>query len=464
MKKNAFGMTLDCLVLIFAFGMAHAQTFETLVNFHGSNGDFPLRLGALIQGTDGSMYGAAEIGGTNGGGTLFRLSPTGGLKTIYNFCSQAPNCSDGTHPYAGLVLGTDGNFYGTTNKNGGTADTGTLFKITPAGALTTLYAFPSESSGYPFDSLVQGSDGAFYGTTLGTVLKINMTGKFTTLHVFRGSDGGDSYASLAQATDGNFYGTTSTGGANTVGTVFRMTLQGSLSTIYEFCGLSDCADGSTPYATLIQGTDGNLYGTTVYGGNSANCANGCGTIFKINLQGVLTTLYTFSETDGANPWSGLLQATDGNLYGFTSSGGDFGLGTIYKVTPGGELSTLHSFDGTDGSGATGRLLQHSSGVFYGATATGGNLNSGTLFSLNTGLGPFVSLVRNPTKVGQQFGILGQGFKGTTSVTLNGQSAGFSVKSNTLIIATVPQGATSGYVTVTTPNGTLTSNVPFRILN
>jgi uncharacterized repeat protein (TIGR03803 family) len=143
--------------------------------------------------------------------------------------------------------------------------------------------------------------------------------------------------------------------------------------------------------------------------------------------------------------------------------GGLGFGTIYQITPDGTLTTLHSFDGTDGNMSSGTLLQYTSGVFYGPTTLGGNVNGGTLFSLNMGMGPFVSLVRNPTKVGQQFGILGQGFKGTTSVTLNGQAATFTVKSGTLIIATVPPSATTGFVTVVTPSGTLTSNVPFRVL-
>jgi uncharacterized repeat protein (TIGR03803 family) len=144
-------------------------------------------------------------------------------------------------------------------------------------------------------------------------------------------------------------------------------------------------------------------------------------------------------------------------------GGDFGGGTVYEITPDGTFTTLHNFDGSDGESSSGALFQYTSGIFYGPTTEGGNVNGGTLFSLDTGLGPFVSLVRNPTMVGQQFGILGRGLKGTTSVALNDQAVSFSAKSDTLIIATVPPGATSGFVTVATPSGTLTSNVPFRVL-
>jgi uncharacterized repeat protein (TIGR03803 family) len=270
------------------------------------------------------------------------------------------------------------------------------------------------------------------------------------------------YGSLLQATDNNFYATASGGGANNSGTVFRITLGGAFTTIYTFCAQPNCADGSTPNATLIQATDGNLYGTTTFGG-AGGCAGACGTIFKMTTEGALTTIYSFSGSDGSYPWGGVIQAADGNFYGLTIAGGDFNLGTIFELTPEGVLTTLHSFDGTDGMQAYGRLLQGTSGTFYGATFRGGSVNGGTLFSLNTGLGPFVSLVHNPAKVGQPFGILGQGFTGTTSVSLNGNLASFSVKSETLILATVPPGATTGFVTVMTPSGTLTSNVPFRVI-
>jgi uncharacterized repeat protein (TIGR03803 family) len=179
--------------------------------------------------------------------------------------------------------------------------------------------------------------------------------------------------------------------------------------------------------------------------------------------GTLTTLHSFDRDDGAGPYGGVIQAIDGNFYGLTIGGGEFGDGTIFQVTPEGVVTTLHSFDGTDGTYAYGRLLQDTSGIFYGATAQGGKYNSGTLFSLDMGLGPFVAFVNNPAKVGQTFGVLGQGFTGTTSVSLNGVQATFTVVSDTFIRATVPPGATTGYVTVMTPSGTLTSNVPFRVL-
>jgi len=189
---------------------------------------------------------------------------------------------DGAWPYAGLVQASDGNFYGTTT-GGGANGAGTVFKVTPAGRLTTLYNFCYQ--GYPC------------------------------------SDGGDPYAGLIQATDGNFYGTTLGGGASGDGTVFKITPSGTLTTLYNFGG----ADGAVPYGGLIQATDGNFYGTTSGGG-----ASGDGSVFKITPSGTLTTLHSFADSDGASP-DGLVQATDGNFYGTTYGGGAYGDGTVFRL-------------------------------------------------------------------------------------------------------------------------------------
>ncbi|HZZ17364.1 MAG TPA: choice-of-anchor tandem repeat GloVer-containing protein, partial [Candidatus Sulfotelmatobacter sp.] len=198
-----------------------------------------------------------------------------------------------------------------------------------------------------------------------------------------------------------------------------ITPTGTLTTLYTFCSKPGCTDGRYPNGGLIQATDGNFYGTTSAGGDQsiANCTyQGCGTIFEITPTGAFSTLHTFVSTDGQNPYAGLLQRTDGTFYGTTNAGG----------------------------------------------SNGCNRGCGTVFSLSTGLGPFVKLTRDWGKAGQVGGILGQGFTGTTGVFLNGTPASFMGISDTHILATVPTGATSGFITVTTPSGTLTSNVVFRV--
>jgi uncharacterized repeat protein (TIGR03803 family) len=359
------------------------------------------------------------------------------------------------------------------------------------GTFTILASFGTGRAGgsYPITALVQATDGNLYGTSsdgyegLGTVFKITTKGVFTTLYKFCPidcSDGRNPQGALIQGTDGSLYGTTTFGGNMCYlgcGVVFKITTSGKLTTLYKFCSQTDCADGAHPHAGLVQGADGNLYGTTFDGG-SGGCTDGngtgCGTAFKITLEGKLTTLHRFDSVDGNYPSDPLIQGTDGNIYGTTDSGGNlacnpsYGCGTIFQITSG-TLTTLHSFDSTDGAYAWGGLLQSTNGGFYGTTVDGGNLtcNSsygcGTVFSLNMGLGPFVAFVRNSGRVGQTGGILGQGFTGTTGVSLNGIPASFTVVSDTFIRATVPPRATTGFVTVTTPSGVLTSNVPFRVL-
>jgi uncharacterized repeat protein (TIGR03803 family) len=258
------------------------------------------------------------------------------LTTLHSFCSQ-PSCADGGQPLAGLIQGTDGNFYGTTSEGGtGVLSGGTVFEITSAGALTTIYSFCSQTNctdgSTPFAGVIQATDGNFYGTTFGgwddpgTIFKITPRGKLTTLHSFNGMDGSGPSGALVQATDGNLYGTTNWGGAGGEGTVFKITPSGKMTTLHSFTG----RDSSTANS-LIQAADGNLYGTT-YGGFE----NDYGTVFKITLGGKLKTLYRFCSqdncTDGNSPAGPLVQATDRNLYGTTNWGGDNGLGTVFRLS------------------------------------------------------------------------------------------------------------------------------------
>src|ERR1019366_4074807 len=262
-----------------------AQTLTTLYTFCSQSGctDGANPYAELVQATNGDLYGTTQGGGTNlGYGTVFKITPGGTLTTLYSFCSQT-NCTDGARPYAGLVQAANGNFYGTTY-SGGTNGGGTVFKITPGGTLTTLYSFCSQTNCTdgedPTAGLVQATNGDLYGTAqeggangYGTVFKITPTGTLTTLHRFNGTDGATPYAGLVQAADGDFYGTTGGSGINNDGTVFRITPGGTLTTLYSFF-----TDGQYPYAGLVQDTNGDFYGTTLKGG-----ANDGGTVFRLSV-------------------------------------------------------------------------------------------------------------------------------------------------------------------------------------
>jgi uncharacterized repeat protein (TIGR03803 family) len=439
-----------------------AQTLTTLHSFDGKDGSSPLA--GLVQATNGDLYGTTD-GVAHGCGTVFKITPTGTLTSLLIFKKK-----DGCYPYAGLVQATNGGLYGTTVA-GTACNYGTVFKVTQSGKLMTLHSFCGEDGAYPYAGLVQDAAGNLYGTTemggsydyYGTVFKITPSGTVTTLYSFEnGTDGANPYAGVVQATDGNLFGTTESGGANGAGTVFKITPSGTFTMLYTFCSKSGCKDGGSPRAGLVQATDGNLYGTTVGG----NVYNGDGTVFKITASGKLTTLHSFDGTDGASPYAGLVQATDGNLYGTTDFGGancvsDGGCGTVFKITPKGKLTTLHSFDGTDGADPYAGLVQYTDGNLYGTTATGGSYGRGTVFSLSVGLGPFVETQPTSGKVGTAVKILGTDLTGASRVTFNGTAARFKVISKSEIETNVPSGATTGTVEVKTKN-TLKSNVVFRV--
>jgi len=474
-------------ILILCLGAAPAlpaQAFATLFTFEQMSGSNPSGsspgYGALVQGIDGNLYGTTAYGGTSiycpsapppssaGCGTVFKITPGGVFQTVYNFCGE-PNCTDGANPWAGLIVGTDGNFYGTT-QYGGTGfegsylGNGTVFKITPQGEVTTLYSF--SIAGYlganPTSGLVQASNGNFYGTTSaggtlqpgghfsdGTVFELTEGGELSTVYNFCDTCGSnvvpyDPVNGLVQAGNGNFYGTATL--------VFEVT-PGTLSTFY------------LPYYTdavgaLILATNGDLYGTN---------AGDAGTIFKFTPSGTPTTLYTFCSltncADGSQPYGSLLQATDGNFYGTTYTSGtgtgcnplsyNHGCGTVFRITPAGELTTLHNFSSPVGNYQIAGLVQATNGKFYGTT----NL---TIFGLDTGLGPFVRTIPTADETGAKVIILGTDLTEATVVTFSGTAATFTVVSASEITATVPTGATTGVVEVTTPSGTLKSNVPFRV--
>jgi uncharacterized repeat protein (TIGR03803 family) len=462
--KTLGSLVIAGLVLVLGVAAATpslAQTFTTLTSFNGENGFAPWA--PVIQGTDGNFYGVTQYGGAYSGGTVFRITAAGGLTNLYNF-------SYNTYPFGALIQASDGNFYGTTTQGN---TWGTVFKITRTGKLTTLHTFDGNDGSSPYAGLIQAADGSLFGTTYnggasdtciydygcGTVFKITRKGQLTTLYSFGGADGERPFAGLIQATDGNFYGTTSEGGTNGYGTVFKITGKGTLTTLHSFDG----SDGEFPSAGLIQAVDGDFYGTTATGGA------GNGTVFKITAGGTLRTLHNFEGTNGIGPYGGLIQATDANFYLTTEFGGiaetycsSDSCGMIFELTPEGKLTALHKFDGTDGGNPYAALLQSTNGSFYGTTIAGGSNGYGTIFSLSMGLGSFVTPEPSSGRVGAKVIILGTDLTGATSVSFNGIAATFKVVSSSEIKTVVPAGAITGTVEVTTPVGALKSNVAFRV--
>jgi len=459
---------LFCLAAVIA---SPGQTFTTLAYFNQTNGATPLA--AMTQGFDGNLYGTTYGDPVPATGLLFKITTAGQLTTLYTFCSQF-NCNDGIYPHAGVVQDQSGNFWGTTEGALPSYGFGTVFKITAAGTLTTVYSFIGTDGEQPQAGLTLGSDGNFYGTTSagganygGTVFKITPAGTLTTLHNFNYSDGNYPVSALVQATNGAFYGTTLFSGPNGGGTVFKITAAGSLTTLYNFCSKPNCGDGEFPDGTLIQASDGNFYGTTSGGGAVSGCNNAnCGTVFKLTQAGALTTLYNFCSRsnclDGGQPVVGLVQGTDGNFYGATTYGGANNDGTVFKLNSAGKFTLLHTFDGADGASPNGALMQDTSGTFYGITTVAGTGGYGTVFSLSEGLGPFVKTNPSSGKVGASVIILGTNLTGATSVSFNGTAATFSVVSDSEIETTVPAGATTGTVKVVTATTTLKSNTRFRV--
>jgi uncharacterized repeat protein (TIGR03803 family) len=318
---------------IFRLGGAGAVT--TLHSFDCvADGCQPLA--GLIQARDGSFYGTTRSGGV-AAGTLFKIDSGGIFTVLHAFtCSSTDGCA----PQTGLVQARDGDFYGTTH-GGGAYGSGTIFKMDAAGTVSTLHSFTCPTDGCePQGDLIQATDGNFYGTTSnggasgasparrGTVFKIDAAGTFTTLHAFacNSVDGCEPWAGLVQAGDGSFYGTTRLGGQHNVGTIFRIDSSGAVTTLHSFA----CStDGCGPRAGLIQASDGAFYGTTERGGEANE-----GTVYKLDSAGTFTAIHSFAcRTAGCAPFASLLEASDGKLYG-TASGGPKGGGVVFQLDVG----------------------------------------------------------------------------------------------------------------------------------
>ena len=374
-----------------------------------TDGQLPL---SLIQATDGNFYGVTRYGGTNGVGTIFRLTTAGVETVLYSF---AGGTADGAYPW-GLIQGSDGNFYGTTegggvqtcsvpNSSGSGTTTGAcgvVFKMTSTGEESVVYSFTGQSDGsVPTGRLIQASNGSLYGTAqfgglsnstdcpigCGVVYQVTLGGTESALYSFKGSATGDGQdpTSVTLGTDGNLYGTTVSGGPGNFGTVFQVTIGGIETVLYSFLGTTD---GNYPGAPLTEGADGSFYGTALFGGT------GFGTVFNVTTAGVETTLYSFKGTpDGATPAGRpLVLATDGDFYGATDDGGSVttcssGCGTVFSLTTGGTESILYNFPaaGTTTSPLNPGpevLIQGSNGTLYGTTVADGQYGYGTVYSMS----------------------------------------------------------------------------------
>jgi uncharacterized repeat protein (TIGR03803 family) len=463
-KKQHFPSILVLAVLTITFSLAvraQAQTV-TVIAAESSLG--------MVQATDGNFYGAGYLSDNFNGG-IFRMTPAGEISTVYGFCSQ-PNCADGTQAMP-PVLGGDGNLYGVAKFGGNSSGSGTFYKLTLDGHLTTLYTFcPNAGCAdgqYP-EGVILASDGNFYGTTevggatngySGTVFRITPAGAFKLLYTFCSlancADGTGPPSPPVQGSDGNFYGLATFGGATGHGVAYRLTSAGAYTVLYNFCSATDCLDGNQPQA-VTWSPGGTLLGVTNLGGN-----HNSGTVFEINLtKNHFSTVHNFEPlVDGGNPFYALTLANDGNFYGVV--GDPFAAGYIYEETPGAVYTSLYNFACCGlGSNPFGPLLQATNGKLYGETEYSQITNSGAIFQLSNGIGPSVQPVPVAGKVGQNIIILGNDLTGSTRVTFNGVAAAFTVESDTYIKARVPLGATTGAVSVVTPSGTLNGNPQFVV--
>lgn len=472
--KNYGEWTLPLLVLVIVSVTvrAHAQTFSTLYVFGTQNFNADNPEGAIAQGRDGALYSTATQGGANNWGAIFKVTPAGHEQVIYSFCS-ATNCADGSAPVGGLTLRPDGHFIGTTTSTGPEFGAGTIFDVTQTGTLTTLYTFTGGSDGaIPLAAPILGPDGSFYGTTqtagnktnCGTIYKITGT-TFSVVHTFDKTHGCGAAAALVLGTDGNFYGTTATGGTGGAGVVFQLQVPMSKAPVFTVLTNFSSSNGK-PLGALVEGTDGNFYGTT---------STPDGSVFKITPTGTLTVLHALNgTTDGIQPETGLTLASDGNFYGTAYSEGQFTGGTLFQVTPSGGFSVLYNF-GAEGEGfytindnPLATPFQNTNGLLYGDTFYGGGgscsgeSGCGVFYSWNDSLPAFVSAVQSMGSVGSTVDILGQGFTSATTVSFNGVAATVTIQSANSLSTTVPAGATTGTITVSTSGTTLSTIKPFIV--
>jgi uncharacterized repeat protein (TIGR03803 family)/YD repeat-containing protein len=508
--ERGFSLTAGDFTVKFA-------SFDNLHAFNGTDGANPFA--GLLQASDGNFYGTNYRGGTTDQGNIFRVAPDGTLTALHSF-----NGTDGLKPNE-LIQAKDGNFYGTT-KEGGAYGNGTIFRVTANGAFTSLYSFNSTDGNGPRAGLTQANDGALYGTTYaggtygkGTLFRIGLDGTLTTVYAFgSGQDAANPSGHLIQAKDGDLYGTTEAGGSGGSGSVYQMTLAGSETILRSFGGgdgsvgaavggvvqsgdgtfygtLSSATQGvffslnssgngflnyfsGTPTGGLTQASDGNFYGTTTSGGSQ-----NLGTVFRIEPNGSFKTLYSFDGQNGSHPFGGVIQANDGNFYGAAFDGGVNNQGTLFKLSPKG-LPSITSF--TPGSSPVGSAVVITGINFTDATSVTFNglpvtftVNSSTQITAIVppdGIPPIIAKASLPKQFNTNFALLWNkniavnGFfsLGTLNATrgkfisLVGPRPKFSMNPLRLALFIPPPVPATGFITVTTPNGSTTSLTPFTV--
>jgi uncharacterized repeat protein (TIGR03803 family) len=464
MARRLFALAVAGLLVLGTSAASAAPAVSVLHSFAGPEGEVPRA--ALVQGSDGFLYGVAPYGGDftvmapDGGGTIFRTDGAGNVTTLHVF-----NGEDGAVP-TGLTRGQDGMFYGTTVYGGLPEPSslnpgpGTIFRIDTSGNFTSLFVLPGWESGYRPGPLVQGADGALYGTAVGgsslyarfpgVVFRFDPAdGSYQILHTFTIADGRDPTGRLFQAADGFFYGTTNQGGAFRCGVVYKVNAAGEFALLHSF----DFNDGCEAKAGVFRASDGFFYGTTEKG------AGGYGEIFRMDAAGNVAVLHRFGpySAGGLSPDTNPVEVSPGVFYGVTPLGGSVhpSYGIVYRMDSSGSTSVVHEFSGPDGIAPHASLTLAGDGMLYGSASVGGAYGLGTLFRLaatQTALLPTL-LTLTPSEYSV---VGGTALSATVELSWAAPAGGavLSLSSDSSVVSvpasvTVPAGATRATFPITT---------------
>lgn len=465
MRKTNLLAAAATAALCFTVTARADYTLSTLapIDYAPGAGFYPV--GGVTIDSSGNLYGAAPSQGSTHGG-IFKVTPSGSISTVASFAAGVPNPANILFPAGGLIVDGSGNLYG-TSKEGGDNGTGEIFKISPGGTPTTLASFEDTNGNDPQSSLLAGAGGVFYGTTLyggtpftyqgfdesdgaGVAYELDANHQIHVLATFNGSSGFDTKSGLVQDSAGNLYGTAASGGANSEGTVFKITPGGVLSVLVNF----NTSSGVRPLGPLTIDSQGNLYGTTSGLGSSTS-----GTVFKISPSGTFSTLASFAGTNIGQCQSNLLLDSAGNLYGTTTNGG-FGYGDVFKVTPTGSVSEIGIFSNSSHTpiSPSGNLVFDSQGNIYGTTEYDGanetNGQEGTVFKLSpVSAASTTTSTTLPVGFNQTTPVIGgtgAANTGGVSATLNSSGGTLSVLYNPALTISDLVGGTDG-VEAPTPN-------------